>query len=102
MFVEINRCIYCGNEGPDLNDEHGVPLGLLPQGEPGLVLRNASCDACSAVTSSFERSVLQRLWQPARAGLGLRSYRKRSHPKTYPLTLVRDSGTEDVFLPLDQ
>ena len=102
LFIKVNQCIYCGNEGPGLTDEHGIPLGLLPQGEPGLLLRNATCCSCAKLTSLFERSVLQRLWQPARAGLGLRSYRRRSRPKSYPLTIVRDSGAEDVFLPLDQ
>jgi len=102
LFIDINQCIYCGNDESGLADEHGVPLGLLPEGEPGLVLRNASCSLCAEKTSLFERSVLRRLWQPARAGLGLRSYRKRSRLKSYPLTLASDNGVEDVLLPFDQ
>lgn len=102
LFIDINQCIYCGNDESGLKNEHGIPFGLLPEGEPGLVLRNASCRVCAEKTSRFERSVLRRLWQPARAGLGLRSYRKRSRSKSYPLTLVSDNGVEDVLLPLDQ
>ena len=94
------QCIYCASAAPDLTDEHAIPLGKLPKGAPGLVLRNASCKRCSEITSAFERSVLQRLWQPARAGLGLRSYRKRNYAKEYPLTIVRNGHAEDVLLPL--
>ena len=51
LFIKVNQCIYCGNEGPGLTDEHGIPLGLLPQGEPGLLLRNATCCSCAKMTS---------------------------------------------------
>lgn len=100
LFVEIEKCIYCASATADLTDEHAIPLGLLPEGAPGLVLRNASCIKCSGITSAFERSILRRLWQPARAGLGLRSYRKRHYEKKYPLTIIRREQVEEVLLPL--
>jgi hypothetical protein len=62
LFIEINRCIYCGKNESSLHNEHGVPVGLLPKGEPGLVLGSASCRSCAEKTSLFERAVLQRLW----------------------------------------
>ncbi len=102
LFVEIHKCIYCGSHGPSLTDEHGIPFGLLPLNAPGLVLRSASCTSCSGITSAFERSVLQRLWRPARSGLGLRSYRKRNREKKYPLTIVRDGEAEEILLPLEE
>lgn len=102
LFVEVEKCIYCAKASVGLTDEHAIPLGLLPEGAPGLVLRNASCKSCAAITSTFERSILRRLWQPARAGLGLRSYRKRNYAKKYPLTIVRDGQLEEVALPLTE
>ncbi|MEO7860033.1 MAG: hypothetical protein ABIU05_06235 [Nitrospirales bacterium] len=102
LIAQINKCIYCGSDGPDLTDEHVIPLGLLPKDEPGLVLGRASCNPCSAITSAFERAVLRRLWLPARAGLGLRSYRKRKIPREYPISVIRDGIEEEVMLPLEE
>lgn len=99
VFVEVSHCIHCGIEGPSLSDEHIIPMGLLPSGEPGWVLRKASCQICSGVTSGFERAVLRRLWQPSRLGLGLRSYRKRKKERVYPLLVVRNSQPEKVMVP---
>jgi hypothetical protein len=102
VLDQVDRCIYCGKDGPGLTNEHVIPMGLLPKNEPGLVLRDASCKDCRDITSGFERAVLRRLWLPARAGLGLRSYRKRNIPRVYPLTIVRNGRDENVLLPLGE
>lgn len=75
-------------------------MGLLPSGEPGMVLRKASCNSCATITSAFERTVLRKLWQPIRAGLNLRSYRKKDVPRFYPVQIERNGIPEEVTLPL--
>lgn len=99
---QLPRCIYCGKTNVNLSDEHVIPMGLLPKAHPGLVLDNASCRDCCNITSDFERAILRKLWLPARAGLGLRSYRKRKIPREYPLTIVKNGQAEEVLLPLDE
>lgn len=98
----VGQCIYCGNKESRLTDEHVIPVGLLPHGEPGWVLRKASCQHCSKITSAFERAVLRGLWEPVRTGLHLRSYRKRKDAKTFSLTFVRDSKIQEVFMPIGE
>lgn len=102
LFAQIDKCIYCGVEGPDLTDEHVVPFGLLPRTEPGIILRKASCRPCAAITSKVERAVLRELWQPIRAGLNLRSRRKGDALKLYPLVIEQDGREKEIFLPVDE
>lgn len=102
LFAQIDKCIYCGVDGPDLTDEHVVPLGLLPATEPGIILRKASCVPCAAITSKFEQAVLRDLWLPIRAGLKLRSRKKRDTKKLFPILIERDGKSEEVFLPAAQ
>ncbi len=83
----IGKCIYCGaTEG--LTEEHVVPYGLGGV----LVLPEASCRACSAVTSALEFRLLRRAWWPYRRALGLTSRRLREQPDDFPVTLKPKSG----------
>jgi hypothetical protein len=102
LFTTVGKCIYCGSTGPDLTDEHAVPLGLLPREEPGIVLKEASCPRCAVITSRFESVILRKLWRPIRAGLNLRSYRKSAVPREYPLQIERNGKSEVVTLPLEE
>lgn len=102
LFAQVDKCIYCGVDGPDLTNEHVVPLGLLPATEPGIILRKASCVPCAAITSAFERAVLRGLWQPIRAGLKLRSSRKKETHRLYPVHIEREGKPEEISLPVDE
>jgi hypothetical protein len=62
VFVDIERFIYCGYVGSNLRHEHAIPVSLLPAGEPGMVLRKASCVSCASRTSAFERAVLRKYY----------------------------------------
>lgn len=94
----VGLCIYCGSLSGPLSKEHVIPNGLLPIGIEPLLLRDASCRDCARITSGFETAVLRRLWLPARAGLRLRSYRKRQRPRSFPLTIKKDGQLQEVWL----
>lgn len=85
--ASIGKCIYCGAiEG--LTDEHVIPYGLGGI----LVLPNASCRVCAAVTSALELRLLRRPWWPYRRALGLTSRRPNEQPDDFPVTLKPKSG----------
>jgi hypothetical protein len=99
----VGRCIYCGTARLPLSDEHILAYGLLPREAPPWLLRSASCAVCRNTTSFVERTILRKLWLPARAGLRLRSYRKRSRETTYPLEVERAGGEfDEVWVPSEE
>jgi hypothetical protein len=94
----IGECIYCGNTQPPLTKENIIPKGL--NGE--WTLLDASCNACSIVTSKFEKDTLKSLWPFVRTGLNMKTRRLKDRPKTIPL-VTEKNGNQNVFqvLPLE-
>jgi hypothetical protein len=95
----IGRCIYCPYSGPDLSTEHIIPKGLLPRGVEPWLLYKASCAACRAVTSAFERVLLQGLLSPIRAALDLSSYRRKQRPTRFPIRIIRNGAEVEIMVP---
>lgn len=75
-----------------------MPLALLPRGDPGRVLRSASCPTHATLTSVFETAVLRRLLHAVRVGLDLRS--RRSRLTQLPLSVAREHDIERLILPV--
>lgn len=87
-------CIYCGSSDT-LSDEHVIPLGLGGR----LVLTDASCQACSRITSAFERKVLRGFMGPARITANFPTRRKKSRPASRSVSLLRGTTYEEVIGP---
>lgn len=93
-YGPVGRCIYCGatewsaQQPRKLGDEHIVPEGL----GGGLVLPEASCKTCEAVTSAVELEWLRGAYYTARVQKGLGKKRKRP-PRFLPLQVNRDGKT---------
>ncbi len=85
FYQSTGSCIYCGAENTRLTDEHIVPFSL----GGNHVLRRASCDGCSRITSKFELKVARGLWGQMRQSFGGRSRRKKKQKKTQFITNAR-------------
>lgn len=75
-FPSKGACIYCGETGVRLADEHVVPYSL----GGSHVLREASCGPCAKMTLKFEQLVARDLWGDARTSYGGPTRRKRERP----------------------
>ena len=75
-------CIYCGATGVRLTDEHIIPFSL----GGSHVLRKASCNSCSKITSKFEMKIARGLWGEARNSYDAPSRRKKNRIKTLLVT----------------
>ncbi len=76
-YPPVGRCIYCGNSGGPLTDEHIVPLGL----GGNLVLPKASCKACQDITRDIEGVCLGKMLGPFRVRVDTPSRRRKKRPK---------------------
>jgi hypothetical protein len=85
----IGQCIYCGVT-VGLSREHVLPYGLGGD----LVLKDASCPACSKETSKLELRLLRGHWWPYRQFLGLPSRRTGEMVPDLNVTVKRADGTE--------
>jgi|HubBroStandDraft_6_1064221.scaffolds.fasta_scaffold223916_4 hypothetical protein len=95
--TSVGVCIYCGKtEG--LTDEHIVPFGL----GGNWILPQASCIACSRITSDFERKVLRGFMHNARIVAGFQTRRPKQRPKTIPVQTKRGFRFETVDLPITE
>ena len=93
-FPAAGSCIYCGaTDG--LSDEHIIPFGL----GGNLILPDSSCPRCSAITSTFERSVLRGFMLPGRTVATLPTRRPKDRPTTFDLQVVKGGREETVTLP---
>lgn len=93
----VGKCIYCGaTEG--LSREHIVPFAL----NGSIVLQEASCASCAAITSSFERRVLRDSLGPARDVMDISSRNKKNRPTHYPMRMERNGKTFIQNVPLDE
>jgi len=94
-YAPVGRCIYCGatewfaQQPRKLGDEHIIPEGL----GGGLVLPEASCKTCEAVTSAVELEWLRGAYYTARVQKGLGKKKKKRPPRFLPLQVNRGGKT---------
>lgn len=88
-YSAVNRCIYCGSIS-NLSREHIVPYALGGR----WVLPRASCDACSRVTSAFERTCTRTILGALRMMYNIASRRKHERPRFLPLLVMQRPGEE--------
>lgn len=94
---QINKCIFCGGKGE--TNEHILPYALGGK----VVLVNASCDNCRALTSKWERSPLHKSWLLARAALDYPSRKSKFDKLKFPLKVTYSDGrTESLKLSQDE
>ncbi|PND37318.1 hypothetical protein C1O66_07090 [Paucibacter aquatile] len=95
-YPGIGRCIYCGrNDGP-LTREHIIPYAL----GGNLVIQQASCEACSTVTSAVERQCARGFFSDLRAHLNLSSRKKKERPTELPYIAVTPKGEQRFLVPI--
>jgi hypothetical protein len=92
----VGRCIYCGS-AKALTNEHTVPYGL----NGASILRKASCKACAAITSAFERSVLRETLEKARHVLQYRTRRPNRRQASYIAEVVINGEVKKVDMPVE-
>ena len=90
----VGVCIYCGRT-EDLSDEHIIPLALGGR----LVLPEASCSICAALTSAFEGSVCRGFMLDARTAGRFPTRRPKERPTTSTLEIKRGNDFESIELP---
>jgi len=86
-FPSVGECIYCGATD-ELSDEHIIPLAL----GGNLVLPDASCKKCAAITSRIERDILRGFMYEARVVGNFPSRRKKDRPSTVRTKLISHEG----------
>jgi hypothetical protein len=88
----IGQCIYCRTTEPPLSNEHTVPLGF----NGDCVLLKASCKACAAITSNFEKIVLRDTLFAARAAVGARTRRPKDRDQTRTMHVIKDGKEQAI------
>ena len=102
-YAPVGRCIYCGatewsaQQLRKLGDEHIIPEGL----GGGLVLPEASCKTCEAVTSAVELEWLRGAYYTARVQKELGKKKKRP-PRFLPLQFLRNGKIVWESIPLEK
>lgn len=97
-YAPVGECIYCGATG-ELTDEHIIPLALMGT----LLLPDASCKPCAALTSAIELKVLRGFMYSARVVGDFPSRRKKLRPKTLATRFIdRDNRIVEKQLPLNE
>ncbi len=91
-YGPAGTCIYCGRIDRPLSKEHIVPYGL----GGALVLPEASCKVCAAITSRIELHCLRGIYQAARVHIKLPS--RKGHPKKLPVEVKRKGKMERIDL----
>lgn len=94
----VGYCIYCGATNVRLGREHTLPKSLGGGGT--LVLQKASCPACSAITSKFERHVSRELLSAVRAKHRLPTKHKNERPNELPLSVEKGKEREIINVPI--
>jgi hypothetical protein len=89
FYKPVGRCIYCGETAYSENDlnrklgeEHIIPLSLGGT----LILPEASCQKCEAITSRIETACMP-LYNPGRYHLGLRARKSKRERKKLPVAI---------------
>jgi hypothetical protein len=89
----VGFCIYCGSK-ENLSDEHVVPFAL----GGNVILPDASCPNCAAITSAFEGSVLRGFMREGRTAGRFPTRRPKERPTTLPLSIKRGDEMESIAL----
>jgi hypothetical protein len=97
VYPPPKHCAYCpSTEG--LTNEHIIAYGLGSE----LIFREASCKACSKITSEVEDFVLRRYLGPLRSYLSLPSRNPKQRPDGYKLKLTGRGRTWTQKLSLSE
>ena len=102
-YAPVGCCIYCGatewsaQQSRKLGDEHIIPEGIGGR----LVLPEASCKACEAITSAVELEWLRGAYHTARVQKGL-GKKKARPPRFLKLQVVRGGKTTWESVPLEK
>lgn len=97
-FDPVGECVYCGAVD-ELTDEHIIPYAL----GGNLILPQASCKPCAAMTSRIERKVLRGFMHEARLAGNFPSRRKKNQPKALRTKLIaKDESVREVEVPLGE
>lgn len=100
------RCIYCGESGAKLTEEHVIPFAI---GKNATILEGACCDVCQRIIQPYEQEVLKKQLGTFRAMTGAPTRNKKDLPKFINLPLVefdehggfvRDLGIREI--PIDE
>lgn len=92
----MGHCIYCHAENVPLGAEHIVPEGL----GGAIVLPAASCRKCERVTSGFETSCIQNMFNVIRYHAGIPSRSRHIRNPSAPLYLEIGESTSISRKPL--
>lgn len=95
IFPAVGRCVYCGAvEGLTL--EHVIPKSL----SGALLLPQASCMQCAAITAKFEQTCARTIFGPLRSSYGFPTRRPKERPKQFVVETTDASGnTTQVTIP---
>jgi HNH endonuclease len=97
-YAPVGHCIYCGSDGGEqgLGDEHIVPFSLGGV----LVLPKASCRACEAITSAFERRCAHIMYGSFRIREN-QTRRPKERPTKLPMCATFGDKGEVYMMPVD-
>jgi hypothetical protein len=95
-YDPVGRCIYCDSTS-NLTEEHSFPAAI----DGHFVLPEATCGDCQKITTAFESKLFQtdRL---VRSALGFNRSRRRTAPRTAPLTATIDGEEVQVRVPIEK
>lgn len=85
----VGYCIYCGASSVQLSGEHVVPFALGGD----VILPDASCSVCAAITSKFEMYVAREVLGPFRTRTEAPTRRPKRRPTELNLELVNSDGS---------
>jgi hypothetical protein len=93
----IGKCIYCFTT-ENLEREHVIPFGL----NGTMVLRDASCRSCAAITGSFEGDFLNKTLAPLREVLKINTRNKKKRTGFLPMKFKKNGKEFIQDVPLDE
>lgn len=90
----IGKCIYCGTTKAPLGREHPIPLGMGGD----VILPEASCAPCAAVTGGIEQRVMRTMWGPFRTLANFPTRHPKDRPKRLKLDVEYTDGRADQIM----
>ncbi len=89
-FPPVGECVYCGARPPAvaLTDEHIIPFSL----GGNVILPEASCKACAAVTADIEGHVGRKVLWDFRVHAKIPTRRPKERPDVLPATISIGTG----------
>jgi len=100
VYKPATRCIYCGlsREDARLTKEHIIPLSF----DGRFIFPNASCVKCAGITSRFERTCSQQIFDHLRVHYQLPTRRPQNRPDAFPLDYNENGNTVTRMVPVLQ